>query len=514
MVNEQRALESFPFDSFRPFQQEILLETIEALESGIEHVAINAPVGFGKSPEAIALCNYFGSGYIGTTQKSLQTQYCNDFQLPLLMGKTNYDCTLHKGLKCDNPTCPKPKCVDCPYVEARNECLDNNISIMNYSLMFSLKMYSPLLEKRPIAVYDECHNLESQLTDFIGLNISTRTFKQYSIALLMLPPANSSMIDVIKWLHGSLLPHLQNNLVNIKVALDGYPDESARRDLGKQYGFLDRFVCQINRMIKFISEGGKVCIQITEDTVSVKPLLVDTFAPNFLSSIAEKTVHISATIQSKDLYCRCLGIDPDNLKYISVGSVFPPENRPVYFAGIGKMNYKEKSTTLPKMSKAIDKIISSAKHKNQRGIIHTSTYDIAQYIYDHSSYHERLVFPNARNKELLLKEFYESERDDLILISPSLMEGIDLKGDLAEWSIVCKVPFASLGDDWVKQKMDAIDGWYTEETINKLVQSTGRHIRSETEKGITYILDETFRWFYNSNKFRFPKWWTESLIMK
>ncbi len=514
MINEERLLECFPFPAYRKYQQEVIHQCIDVFDKGIKHVVINAPVGFGKSALAIALARYYGSAYIGTTQKSLQKQYCMDFDLPELYGKSNYDCLKDMGLKCDNPTCKKPFCENCPYKVARNNCLSADASVMNYALMFSLRMYSPLIEERPIAIYDEAHNLEDQLTDFIGINISPKTFKQHKVALIIPPSESASTLDIITWLVEKFKPHLETNLGIVSVALEGYLDEESKHMYGKQWAFLDKFVCQINRMIEFITNGGKISTQVNDGTISIKPLLVDKFAKPFLESISERTVHISATMPSKQLYCRCMGIKESELEYISVGSVFPPENRPVYYAPIGKMSYHEKAKTLPKMGEAIDRILESSKHANQRGIIHTSTYDIANYIYNNSRHKHRFVFPKAANKAMLLEEFFESERDDLVLLSPSLMEGIDLKGSLSEFSIICKLPFASLADTWVKEKMNCIDGWYSEQTACKLIQSTGRHIRSENEVGVTYILDETFKWFYQTNKHRFPKWWLESLILR
>lgn len=514
MVDKERLLHLFPFDTYRPYQEAVLTKAIEAFERGVKHVAINAPVGFGKSAVALTLSRWFGASYVSTTQKSLQRQYCYDFDLQELYGKSNYKCIKDIGMTCDNPTCTKDKCDNCPYLTARNACLSSDVAIMNYSLLFSLKCYSPLIEERPIAIYDEAHNLEDQITDFISIHVSTNTFKKHNVQLIPLPSPGEKMPSVIRWLVEKLKPHLSNTKDQIEVALDGCYNKQLKADLGIQFSLVDKFLCQTNRMIGFLHEGGKVAVQVDDESVTIRPLMVDKFAIELLSGISDKMVYISATLPSKDLFCRTLGIVKDDLQYIQVGSVFPPENRPVFYAPIGKMSYSEKAQTLPKMAKAVDQILSSSKHNGERGIIHTSSYDIANYIYNQSRFKNRLVFPKAANKERVMREFYESDRDDLVLISPSLMEGIDLKGDLARFSIICKLPFASLGDNWVKEKMEAIDGWYAEQTVCKLVQSTGRHIRSETETGVTYILDGSFQWFYTSNQRRFPLWWTESLIMK
>jgi ATP-dependent DNA helicase DinG len=514
MINDERLFQCFPFDAYRKYQEEVIRQSIEAFDSGKRHVVVNAPVGFGKSAHAITLCRYYGEGYIGTTQKSLQKQYCGDFDLPEFYGKTNYVCVKDTSQKCDNPSCKghfKEDCI-CPYQEAKTKCFNSSISIMNYSLLFSLAQFGGGIPHRDIAIYDECHNLENVLTDFVGLNISERSFKMFHIPLIPFPKEGSTSIEVVKWLDTRMIPHATNQLSIVETALNGYCDDKAKKDYARQYSFLSNFIRKIHFIIEFIGNGGRVCTQVEDTTISMKPLMVDFMAKELLESISDRVLHISATVQSKELYCKCLGLEPDEVEYIQVGSVFPPENRPVMFAPVGSMSYKNKKETLPKMAKVTDRLLDH--HSNQRGIIHTGTYEIANYLYDNCDCRDRLVFPQSGEREEVIRAFFESKRDDLVLLSPSLMEGIDLKGDLAEFALICKVPFASLGDTWTKEKMDYIVGWYAEATINKLVQSSGRHVRSETEKGITYIMDETFKWFYNQNKFRFPKWWKESLHMR
>lgn len=514
-INEERLLQCFPFDSYRKYQREIIHDAIEAFDRGVKHVVISAPVGFGKSAAAIALCRYFGDGYIGTTQKSLQKQYCGDFDLPEFYGKTNYECLKDLTQKCDNPTCKgvhKEGCI-CPYQEAKKECFQSNISIMNYALLFSLANFGGGIPHRDITVYDECHNLENVLTDFVGINVSERSFKIYNIPLIPFPRDESTTIDIVRWLDEKMIPHATQQMAVIETALTGYLDEKTKKDYGRRYSFISNFVRKIHFVLAFMGNGGKVCSQVEDGKISIKPLMVDFMAKELLESISERVLHISATVQSKELYCKCLGLKEEEVEYIQVGSVFPAENRPVVFAPVGSMSWKNKAETLPKMSKVIDRLLDE-RHEGERGIIHTGTYEIANYIYKHSTCKSRLVFPQAGEREEVIRQFFESKRDDLVLLSPSLMEGIDLKGDYAKFAMICKVPFASLADKWTKEKMDFIVGWYAEETINKIVQSSGRHVRSETETGITYMLDETFKWFYNTNKFRFPKWWTESLVMR
>src|SRR5262245_45881804 len=72
-------VDSFPFRSMRPFQREVLEQIEIALVSAKKFLIFEAPVGFGKSAVAAALCNYLGSAYLLTSTKQLQDQYSADF---------------------------------------------------------------------------------------------------------------------------------------------------------------------------------------------------------------------------------------------------------------------------------------------------------------------------------------------------------------------------------------------------------------------------------------------------
>ena len=119
--------------------------------------------------------------------------------------------------------------------------------------------------------------------------------------------------------------------------------------------------------------------------------------------------------------------------------------------------------------------------------------------------------PRGSNRQEILNEFYESD-EPLVLISPSLSEGLDLKDDLSRFCIICKVPYASLGDPWVKARMEKNNIWYTINAAQTLIQMTGRSIRSETDYCDTYILDSNFLQFAKQSFNLLPNWWKDSVI--
>ena len=101
-------------------------------------------------------------------------------------------------------------------------------------------------------------------------------------------------------------------------------------------------------------------------------------------------------------------------------------------------------------------------------------------------------------------EKHKKSKQKTILVSSSMSEGVDLKGNLSCFQVLCKVPFPYLGDKVVKKKMSRWDWWYTTETIRSIIQSIGRSIRSENDKALTYILDGDWNRIKNKSSGMLP----------
>ena len=107
-------------------------------------------------------------------------------------------------------------------------------------------------------------------------------------------------------------------------------------------------------------------------------------------------------------------------------------------------------------------------------------------------------------KEELLEKFKSYKNSGAVLLgvaSGSFSQGIDLPGDLLKAVIVVGLPLQK-PDLETKKLIDYYDkkfskGWdygYTFPAITKCLQSAGRCIRSETDKGVMVFLDERFAW--------------------
>jgi len=173
------------------------------------------------------------------------------------------------------------------------------------------------------------------------------------------------------------------------------------------------------------------------------------------------------------------------------------------------MNAKEIDNTLPLIAKTVEEILKM--HPNEKGIIHCHTFKIAKYLWQNVSHDgDRLLIHDSNDREEVLEKHMHMSKPT-VLLSPSMAEGVDLRGDFSRFQVICKVPFPYLGDEVIKKRMSKWPEWYPTRTAKTIVQSVGRSVRSSEDHAVTYILDEGWRYFYNKHRNYFPQDFKECL---
>ncbi|HET8792869.1 MAG TPA: helicase C-terminal domain-containing protein, partial [Nitrososphaeraceae archaeon] len=277
----------------------------------------------------------------------------------------------------------------------------------------------------------------------------------------------------------------------------------------------DRLTRTINSILAnprnwIVSEIKKTNYKI--EKVELKPLDISPYC-NAVFEKGSKILIMSATILNNKTFCKGIGLTPDEVKFIQVDSDFPIENRLIYPLNIAYLNYSnlQSMDIVSKISTTIDKIMSI--HKNDKGIIHTTSYEQLNFI------KENLSKENARR---LLITDPEIQRDEIIsqhtsspkptvLISPSLHTGLDLKDGLSRFQIITKVPYPNKSDRWTNAKREVDAEWYYWQTALRLIQAYGRSVRSREDWARTYILDSAFRYFVRKNRNTIPVWFMQAI---
>jgi ATP-dependent DNA helicase DinG len=167
---------------------------------------------------------------------------------------------------------------------------------------------------------------------------------------------------------------------------------------------------------------------------------------------------------------------------------------------------------MPKIVKAVDKIMS--EHKDEKGIIHTTSYFQLQQIKDNISKKNagRLIETSSKlDRSEVLERHYNSKKPT-VLISPSLHLGVDLKDDLSRFQIIVKVPYPDLTDKRIAKMKERDQKWYIWNTVLRLVQEYGRSVRSKDDYATTYILDSSISFLLKNAQDIVPKWFTEAIV--
>ena len=152
------------------------------------------------------------------------------------------------------------------------------------------------------------------------------------------------------------------------------------------------------------------------------------------------------------------------------------------------MSMSQKEKNLPWMQAKIDEILTN--HPEENGIIHTGSYENSIKVFEALSDDNKkrvLVYQNSQEKETVLQKFIAEK--NLILMGPSILEGLDLAAEKSRFQVFLKVPFPSMGDKFVAAKMSYQPDWYDWKTVISVLQGVGRSVRSEEDWAVTYFLD-------------------------
>ncbi len=531
---QDKIIENFPFKNPREGQLEIIEDIEEAISKGYKYIILEAGTGTGKSVIASTLARMYESAYILTMTKQLQKQYADEFDFPLVKGRGNFDC-IKDGFEvtCDMGACktaPKSSKFFCPYGISKNPTLtgelafqdsfggdvffqtddhcnywqqkanaiNSPITLMNYDYAILELNYVRHFGKRSLLILDEAHNIEDKLMRTMEINLYNRQLEK----------------DIKKVISPETLKSAEKGewIMEIEAIQDHY-SEIEIKDLPTNKA--DRINSTIARLKTLKSnlqkEPGNWVIDADENGVSFKPLKVNHYAEDYLFKHGDVVIFLSATILSHKMFSKWLGLDPREVYHIRVDSPFSVEKRPIELNLAGKMSKSKVKISAPKSLEILQKILK--RHEGEKGLIHTHSYKCQQYI-TNNLYNSRLISHNSGNRERVLK-FFEEDENPLVLVSPSMSEGVDLPYDKCRFQVIYKIPFPYLGDKQINMRRKKDQRWYAYKTVMTLMQAYGRGMRAEDDSCVTYIVDSDIEMLLKSPLYRslIPQFFKEAIVI-
>jgi ATP-dependent DNA helicase DinG len=447
----------------------------------------------------------------------------------------------------------------CYYFDQLFQALKASHSIFNYSIFLSLLTNKNMMQQRELLVLDEAHLLETEIVKFRGLSISKKRWRRYIPKFKMVDYGYDidGWLDFLIDLEKTILiligyDSLVYSLVKERKVKYGYDskrkakarnkrivsaselfeDDSSleidiksesRKNLIHKELLIDivQDIEKLTRTINNILSSPKnwIVSEVRKENYDVVRVELKPLDPSkYIRTIVEKcpkTLIMSATILNHKTFEKNLGIDSEEnkTKFIQIQSDFPVENRPIFPLSVEYLNFSnlQQVDIKTKISRAIDNIMHI--HSNDKGIIHTTSYEQLNFIKENLSKlnSRRLILTDPEiERDEVIKEHAESKKPT-VLISPSLHTGLDLKDNLSRFQIITKVPYPNIADKWTSEKRKINKEWYYWQTALRLVQAYGRSIRSKDDWAKTYVLDSAFNYFVRMNYNILPKWFLSAI---
>lgn len=512
-----------------------------------KYYLLNMPVGTGKSHLAVMISDWYTSKVdksakvdIITAGKILQDQYDVTYEsIKNLKGKENYQCKSYTT-SCANGKefnrLNKTTCDFCPYDESKNGFMGGKVSLTNFHLYLTYAVYNPkMLEQREsnVLIVDECHELDSVMSDFISIKITETVIKrlkftnEYEIIKALnkvksindyvnfLRYFNNEIATTIATIDGSMVPNrdVQSDKRDLKIStITGSSNQDVKMmqivsDLKQYLQKIDIFLKEYDsNPLNWVLESN-YNEKSKQKEMSLEPIWAYDYLEKYVWCNYDLVILMSGTILDKKLFSELNGLDDERSVYYSVDSPFPVENRKVYYMPLGKMSFTKKDETFKNYVPYIHKLLK--KYEMKKGIIHTNSFELSEWI-RRDIENSRLMFHDTQNREDMLKLHMETS-DPMVFVSPSVGTGVSFDHDKSRFQIIAKIPYPSLNSQKNKLRQKNNPEWYAWKTVSGLLQMCGRSVRSKTDWADTIILDGSFSDVLRYSTKYLPTWFQESI---
>lgn len=538
----------FPFDTPRDKQMQIIDAVISSFyDKGYKNVVLDSPTGTGKSAINTTVLRYAEDGFYTTPQRKLRKQLESDEVLSehynTLKARRDYTCGV-TGSNCDECSINndnEQSCSnfgDCTYWRAKLGAMGANVASITFAYLTIDSMLPTYVgmddngeggtqisfeDQREVVVVDEAHGIEQHTAELhAGTSIGP-----YSLPFDLYKRIKDDIthgIDRYKDIRSEILD-LRRDCVNF---ISGVPPQQQSKEQKQASKFVDKVDWIDNQYQNdnvFVGDvEGTLYGGSYHNTLHLTPVDVGGFLNSFVWSRGEKRLISTATMpyqDNPDSWLMSIGLDPEKTKIVSVGMPFDVDNRPVHTRDcmVASMSGGGDDDNWDAIMEKINELVKN--HSGDKGLIHSVSYGRAERVKEsidedkHPYLHNNVVV-HGQDDEMdpVVERWQNSEHD--VIVSPSMMEGVDLPDDMCRFQILLKVPYPPRGNERFSYLLDEKPeiGWkkYYETTMNRLVQSYGRGNRSKDDYAEYYILDEDFDKL--KQKARPPSWFAEALDVR
>ncbi len=425
----------------------------------------------------------------------------------------------------------------CPYEFSKIFAKNCQIIIADYYHLFSKKISDSLFSeinldiKECIVIIDEAHNLEDRmiklLSKTINTNIINRAIKEAEeldnkkvINFLKETINNLEEISKKKFKDKKSLYEKEEFLKENEIILEKHLENieeiilkieecgieylekknETRSSLLSVALFLENwFFLKGKDFVKYIKIENNT-ISIKNNAMDVSKITKDIFKDSYSNILMSGT--LTPLIMYKEIYSL-----PENTVLKEYDSPFLKENRLDILINTVTTKYTNRNIEeYIKIGNLITEVVNQIPGNT---IVFFPSFEMLRTIDKHIKINKPKIYQEEESSVIDFENMIEKFKDSSKLLGSCLFavmggkasEGIDLPGHLLVGAVIVGIPLSKM-ELYTKSKIDYYEeiykkGWqyaYIQPAIQKVIQSAGRVIRSENDKGVIVYLDSRYEW--------------------
>lgn len=510
--------------SFRPAQIAATEQIVERFNDGVDVVCLDAATGAGKTliSEMVRRGLHIARSSYVAHSLDLQDQFLRDFAnyARVLKGRSNYPTLLrpdYSGLDCTGKACQwcDPR-SDCPYICAKRDAITSEVAVLNISYMLAFQQ--PLFIRGFVTI-DEADTLEKVMLGHYELHISQKRLAELGIDC---PKKGVHEPTMLRWMEEELTPA---TLEAIEKAKAGDPDDvQTVRELNS----LERLREGVELVLTQIPQGRpwvREYVYGKEGDFKLKPVEVSAQGGDMLwkrgirSNGGErgapntKWLCMSGSFIDAGSWAESVGVEAAGLSWdlVTVPMEWDKRHRPIVYKPAGNMKKAEFEQSFPKVAEEIVRI--RRVHGDDNIVVHAVSYQLMRNIvaWLRREGIETISYEGSNDRAMALQRFKDRGG---VIVAPSLDRGVDLPGNMCTVQVVAKVPFPSLGDPQIRERMNLPGGgiWYAIQVARSLVQMSGRGVRYDGDRCVLYVLDAGFGDWWGKWSRLLPRYFKDAIV--
>jgi len=427
----------------------------------------------------------------------------------------------------------------CPHKAALDAAAAADVVICDYNYIFSDEISSSILTRMNVSlddliiIVDEAHNLPDRardiLTDSITLNSLTRAEKELRPVSAYLSSVLGGIAQEVQLMlegmkENSEKPVSRQDFLNAveRVLAQGLGEKPSYSSFVEELTRAGDIVMKKNNSSSVIDtamfllgwkSGGKETAFFASNREGVRYLTYTLLDPAVLTedvfAAVDSAIIMSGTLYPLEMYRDLLGIR-EKAVLKEYASPFPPENRRVVVAAGVTTAYKQRSV---KMYQAYaNRIADMARRVPGNVAVFFPSYYILEQVSERLSLFsleksfivERQGMNKAERDRVLGELERSKSRKGAVLLGVmggSLSEGVDYMNNLLSAVAVAGLPLSPPSvetealKEYYSRKFGQDKGYkyaYLFPAINRVLQAAGRAIRSESDRGLIFLMDDRY----------------------